>query len=388
MTRTLVPRGTVALALLLALGGGCGIGPAARVVEICDNRIDDDADGKTDCEDLDCKDHPPACMPEICDNSRDEDGDGQFDCADSDCFADPMCEHSQCGNDVIDTGEECDGAELGGKTCVSQGFVSGALACRTCRLDVSGCTAQAVESCSNGSDDDADGKVDCDDSQCFNHPHCRCGNGMIDQGENGFEDCDGAELASQTCDGLGFAGGTLACTPACKYDTSMCTPPVCGDGVITGEEQCDDHNTTPGDGCDATCHVEVDLECQAATPLALGANHGDTSTGSDFFTGSCGDFSGREQVFSFTPAQAGTLVLVLTSSTDLGLYVRTTCATDTSEIACASTSPAGASESLSFAVQAGVPLTVLVDGGEDIFPPFPSEDANDGPFTLSLFQTP
>lgn len=31
---------------------------------------------------------------------------------------------------------------------------------------------------------------------------------------------------------------------------------LCGDGNITGNEQCDDKNTTAGDGCSATCQVE------------------------------------------------------------------------------------------------------------------------------------
>ena len=30
-------------------------------------------------------------------------------------------------------------------------------------------------------------------------------------------------------------------------------PPVCGDGVIEGQEACDDGNQTPGDGCEANC---------------------------------------------------------------------------------------------------------------------------------------
>ncbi len=47
-----------------------------------------------------------------------------------------------------------------------------------------------------------------------------CGDGKIGAGE----DCDGAELAGQTCEGLdlGFIGGTLACAPTCKFDASMC----------------------------------------------------------------------------------------------------------------------------------------------------------------------
>ena len=34
------------------------------------------------------------------------------------------------------------------------------------------------------------------------------------------------------------------------------TPVVCGDGTIGFGEQCDDMNTTAGDGCDATCQIE------------------------------------------------------------------------------------------------------------------------------------
>ncbi len=374
------------MALVFAMGG-CGLGPTQRIVEICDNRQDDDGDGKVDCEDLDCKDRPPICMTEICNNNQDEDRDGQFDCADSDCFSDPMCGHSQCGNHTIDTGEDCEGDDLGGKTCVSQGYMGGALACKTCKLDLSGCTNQAVENCTNGADDDHDGKIDCADGDCANHPHCRCGNNMIDMGVDGEEECDGANLAGQTCETFGFPGGTLACKPDCTFDKSQCTPPVCGDGVVSGDEQCDDHNTTPGDGCDATCHVEVANLCQMATALVLGANQGDTSNGPASFDGTCADFDGRERVFSFTPAQSGTLALILTSSTDQGLYVRTICASETSEIACANTSPAGASESLSFMVQAGVPLTVIVDSANDTFPAPPS-GSNAGAFTLSLFLTP
>lgn len=47
-----------------------------------------------------------------------------------------------CGNDILEDGEECDGAELGGMTCsdVDPAFASGTLACgATCTFDASGC---------------------------------------------------------------------------------------------------------------------------------------------------------------------------------------------------------------------------------------------------------
>jgi cysteine-rich repeat protein len=34
---------------------------------------------------------------------------------------------------------------------------------------------------------------------------------------------------------------------------------VCGNGTLEDGEQCDDGNTLPGDGCDATCQTEVDI---------------------------------------------------------------------------------------------------------------------------------
>ena len=55
--------------------------------EICDNGLDDDGDGATDCVDSDC----PAC-PEICDNGADDDGDGAADCDDDDCAEAESCQ--------------------------------------------------------------------------------------------------------------------------------------------------------------------------------------------------------------------------------------------------------------------------------------------------------
>ena len=36
---------------------------------------------------------------------------------------------------------------------------------------------------------------------------------------------------------------------------------VCGDSVISGSETCDDGNTVAGDGCSATCHLEIGFKC-------------------------------------------------------------------------------------------------------------------------------
>jgi len=60
-----------------------------------------------------------------------------------------------------------------------------------------------------------------------------CGDGVANAGE----DCDAGDLAGQTCVGMGFGGGELACAPDCSFDIAGCHD--CGDGVKNGEEQCD-----------------------------------------------------------------------------------------------------------------------------------------------------
>jgi cysteine-rich repeat protein/probable HAF family extracellular repeat protein len=43
--------------------------------------------------------------------------------------------------------------------------------------------------------------------------------------------------------------------------------PPCGNGIVAGSEECDDGDTTPGDGCDATCQIETGWIC-AGEPSA------------------------------------------------------------------------------------------------------------------------
>lgn len=45
-----------------------------------------------------------------------------------------------------------------------------------------------------------------------------CGNGTIDASEQ----CDGSNLAGQTCQSLGYSSGSLLCNPNCQFDTNAC----------------------------------------------------------------------------------------------------------------------------------------------------------------------
>jgi hypothetical protein len=111
-----------------------------------------------------------------------------------------------CPNGVVEEGEDCDGADLAGKTCESFGFTGGTPVCtERCVIDTSSC----------------DG----------------CGNGRIDANEQ----CDGAEIGGATCLSLGFGDGPVVCDQTCMMDTSMCsTQPVCGNGTREyPAEECD-----------------------------------------------------------------------------------------------------------------------------------------------------
>lgn len=55
--------------------------------------------------------------------------------------------------------------------------------------------------------------------------------------------------------GSGDPKGLSLCTENC--DGSDPVPPVCGNGSLEAGEQCDDGNTTAGDGCSANCRIEV-----------------------------------------------------------------------------------------------------------------------------------
>jgi len=56
---------------------------------------------------------------------------------------------------------------------------------------------------------------------------------------------------------VGFRVASLVATPP---------PQVCGDGVIEGNEQCDDGNAVSGDGCSSTCQVELGWTCNEDSP--------------------------------------------------------------------------------------------------------------------------
>jgi hypothetical protein len=180
-----------------------------------------------------------------------------------------------CGNGMLDEGEVCDGRELGGITCQSEGFDSGT---PSCSLD---CGEIDVDECGTCGNVIVDGDEVCDsivllgqscESQGFHSGQLgctvdclqydtagcgTCGNALVD----GTEPCDGGLLSGQTCLTQGFDSGTIACAEDCEaFDTVGCG--TCGNQEIDGEELCDGPDLA-GQSCASQGFDSGQLACTA-----------------------------------------------------------------------------------------------------------------------------
>jgi hypothetical protein len=96
---------------------------------VCDDAIDNDKDGKIDCNDSDCSTSAScgkATVESNCIDKKDNDGDGNIDCEDSDC-----------------------------------------------KKNSSICQTTSAEICTDGIDNDKDKNIDCEDSDCKNLAICK-----------------------------------------------------------------------------------------------------------------------------------------------------------------------------------------------------------------------
>ena len=119
-------------------------------------------------------------------------------------------------DDSIDGPEACDGSNLAGQTCQSQGFDDGTLTCGIgcISFDTSGCSMAEA-----------------------------CNNDLIE----GSEVCDGIDLNDETCVSQGFVAGVLGCLSDCSaLDTAGCHD--CGNDTIDTGEGCDGTDLA-GEGC-------------------------------------------------------------------------------------------------------------------------------------------
>jgi cysteine-rich repeat protein len=249
----------------LVAGSGIIHGVASTVVDAsaptsaCDGGASDDPA----CEFSRIDECGPACAdlprdPTLC-------GDGRValpeECDDGNAQSfdgcSSMCRAELCGNGRVDPPEECDdGNDESGDGC-SGGCLSES--CGNARLErvVRAEGPAEMETC-----DPPEAGV-CDE---------RCQ--MVDCG-------DGRRTGDEACDDGNTTGGD-GCSRVCTFEycgdgevnqlpgDEQCDPPdsdvcdescqvvECGNGgPLQGSEACDDGNVEPGDGCDAACRVEV-----------------------------------------------------------------------------------------------------------------------------------
>jgi len=262
----------------------------ASTTEICDNGLDDNCNGVTDCDDEICFEDlvcqveiiqglevipEPVCGDgnldegEDCDDGNTEDGDG--------CSASCLIEQEPepyCGDGIVNGEDQCDNGENNGVEC-TPGYPLNCIYCSAecVTAEVQGAFCgdnildELYEDCDDGNTEDGDG---CSNTCLIEEPpEPECTDVdqdgySIEGGDCGLVDCDDANLdvnpgAREVCynqidDDCDYL---IDCNDTSCVDNLSCQPePVCGDGSLDEGEDCDDGNTEDGDGCSAECLIE------------------------------------------------------------------------------------------------------------------------------------
>jgi hypothetical protein len=400
------------------------VNPAAR--ENCANKVDDNCDGKTDCDDPTCKDSPGCkCLAaEVCGNNIDDDCNGQSDCADRACQGKPPCNCAAtetCGNNVDD--------DCNGRTDCDDNACANTQACRCNR----------PEQCGNGVDDDCDGRIDCDDPDCANTQACRCRNTQevctnnADDNCNLLVDCadpDCRGTAACSCNGRppqpenctngidDDCDGRRDCqdpdcfaSPACRH----CTQEVCNDGrdndcdglidcaddacffapeCAPTQEQCnngidDDHDTLidcfdPDCKTNPKCVLEHS-NCNTAMLISGSGTFTGNTTGFIGDTrGTCGGAAG-EAVFYFTLNAPSRIHLdTVGSAFDTTLYLRSGSCKGGRELACDDDTGGNRNARIDIPILYPGTYFVFVDG----FTVDPNRGPDEGRYVLNVQITP
>ncbi len=230
----------------------CAFNYACGARENCFDGIDNDEDGLVDCDDLECLLNRLPCPGEDCLLPGDEEGDGLEGCADLECAAlsgasEVFCVEGTVGNGFAECDNGIDDDGDGAVDCADWRCLANVASCAICggSIDAAAylnpqcfegdlvqpggnltcdlftglgsdaswnyactehpdqasypgarCCLPAFEiSCSDGADNDLDGKIDCrDEPDCVNDLWCTtrewdCSDG-VDNNLNGLFDCD------------------------------------------------------------------------------------------------------------------------------------------------------------------------------------------------------
>jgi cysteine-rich repeat protein len=224
---------------------------------------------------------------EACDDGATTPGDGCDASCETEpgwtCAGAPSACSAVCGDGLLRDDEQCDdGDSTAGDGCSASCVPEAGW---TCSGEPSVCTAtcgdglvRGGEACDDGDTASGDG---CDATcvvetgfTCAGQPStCTaiCGDGLI----LGAEACDDGcgSPGGAFPGGCGSTGGAFpapgdGCDASCQIEIgwgcsgqpSACTP-ICGDGLILGDETCDDGDLTPGDGCNGACRIEAGYNC-------------------------------------------------------------------------------------------------------------------------------
>jgi cysteine-rich repeat protein len=309
----------------LPASADCGDGLIERPDEECEDGNNVNGDGCDSCRfscvstdpTRNCNDPTNPC-PGIgtCNNlthtcSRGNPPSELASCGDGKACVHQVCTDHYCGNGKVDSpDEECDdGNPLTGDGCEANCKFScvptdktrdctstnPCITSGTCDAKTHACSSQTRKSPGTSCNTDKN----CVEGNCI---AIVCGDGVTATGK---EQCDDGNLSNgdgctDKCQPVcGQASDCASKTPACqspacssgacssKPDSSqngnacttpgggtatckdgVCTAGTCGDGTKDAGEQCDDGNTTDGDGCDADCLLgcSSDVDCDDKDP--------------------------------------------------------------------------------------------------------------------------
>ena len=198
------------------------------------------------------------------------------------CETKTTIETNFCGNGILEPFEDCDTNSLGvsmfslspllSATCsIFDGYTLDAnVSCNSdCTYDFSDCYEGSTAVCGNGVPEEGEACDNGAGNDVSVIGNCgvgcvlvsgttadECGNGALEPGEN----CEGnyTILTDKSCSNFNHYedAATISCNN-CRLDFSDCyEDPVCGNGVIEGDEECEDWNTLNFDGCNENCMHE------------------------------------------------------------------------------------------------------------------------------------
>lgn len=88
---------------------------------------------------------------------------------------------------------------------------------------------------------------------------------------SGVESCTGANcyVNEYACLAYGTFEPIVQCMGGCNAGVCMGAY-YCGDGMILGNEECDDDNSVSGDGCSNSCEIEAGYTCEGSPSVCTG----------------------------------------------------------------------------------------------------------------------